>query len=606
MSSRWLAGVVVVTGAFAYLWSLATQGWIPHDEGLFGMTAERVARGDLPHVDFHDTYTGGLGALHAVAFALWGAKLSSLRWMLLLAATATVPAVYYLASRFLPTWTAVAVTWTCVIWGPACYFAGLPSWYNLFLAIVGTAALWKAYSDETGRDPDWRWLFVAGLCGGLSILIKIIGVYFVVAGALFIVCAGGGHREPGTDRLALALRLSLVVAAGTFVLVLLRNVRSTMEVVHFIVPPLLMVGVVGFVAWRDRVRSPPLRSLLLALVSFALGAAVPVGIFLVPYLQRGAVDDLVRGVLILPQKRLAAASYSLPDLSTLAFAVPFVVLAVIVLSGKRVGGRWVAGLATALLVMLLLGFLPPIYRATWYSLRPLVPIVAGLACWVVLRSTTNTPDARRAVGGCLLLTLVASFQSLVQYPYPFGVYFCYVAPLLVLAIAAVFSRAPASRLPFVALVFFALFGALWNNTGSPRATGVVHEKGHNTALLLPDRANLRISEIHAAAYTRIVGLVGHWAASDRYIYAGPDSPEVYFLAAKESPFASPYEFLDEEAGSVERILDRLEEKGVNMVVVRRNPEFSRLDPELVPRLLERYPMGEDVGPFVVLWKNQDH
>jgi hypothetical protein len=36
------------------------QGWIPHDEGTLGLSAERVLRGDLPHRDFDEVYTGGL------------------------------------------------------------------------------------------------------------------------------------------------------------------------------------------------------------------------------------------------------------------------------------------------------------------------------------------------------------------------------------------------------------------------------------------------------------------------------------------------------------------------------------------------------------------
>ena len=58
----------------------------------------------------------------------------------------------------------------------------MPSWYNLFLATFGVVALLRFVDTERRR-----WLFVAGLMGGLSVLIKVIGLYFVGAAMLFVV-----------------------------------------------------------------------------------------------------------------------------------------------------------------------------------------------------------------------------------------------------------------------------------------------------------------------------------------------------------------------------------------------------------------------------------
>jgi hypothetical protein len=46
------------------------RGWVPHDEGRLGQSAERILVGELPHRDFDDPYTGGLSYLRVRAGAL--------------------------------------------------------------------------------------------------------------------------------------------------------------------------------------------------------------------------------------------------------------------------------------------------------------------------------------------------------------------------------------------------------------------------------------------------------------------------------------------------------------------------------------------------------
>ena len=57
----------------------------------------------------------------------------------------------------------------------------MPSWYNLFFATFGAAALLRYLEVRTRR-----WLFVAGVCGGLSILMKVIGAYYIAGVLLFL------------------------------------------------------------------------------------------------------------------------------------------------------------------------------------------------------------------------------------------------------------------------------------------------------------------------------------------------------------------------------------------------------------------------------------
>jgi hypothetical protein len=74
MTTR-LAAAGLVGLSIAYLWLFVSRGWIPHDEGMIGQSAERVLIGEVPHVDYEEPYTGGLAWTHALAFRLAGIDL---------------------------------------------------------------------------------------------------------------------------------------------------------------------------------------------------------------------------------------------------------------------------------------------------------------------------------------------------------------------------------------------------------------------------------------------------------------------------------------------------------------------------------------------------
>src|SRR5262252_7230002 len=92
-----------------YMATHLKRGWVPHDEGTLGLSAERALAGQLPHRDFDD-YTGGLTFLHVLAFRVWGINSGAMRNLLLVFFLAWVPAVFYVASRFSAALSAGVVT----------------------------------------------------------------------------------------------------------------------------------------------------------------------------------------------------------------------------------------------------------------------------------------------------------------------------------------------------------------------------------------------------------------------------------------------------------------------------------------------------------------
>jgi hypothetical protein len=585
--------------AAAYLGRFAYRGWVPHDEGLLAHTAERVLRGELPHRDFADAYTGGLAYLHALAFRVLGVELASLRTVLLVATLAWIPAVWAIARRFVPPRVAVAAVALAVAWSVPSYFAALPSWYVLFLATYGAYALLRHLDRERAS-----WLLGAGLCGGLAFLVKTTGLLYVAAGVLFVVELA--HRRGTQARGGRALEIAGLVAVVPAVAAVLADRLGAAEMFHLLLPVAAVTAGIGWRAWRDRGMSS-LDPWWLAgrLGVFALGFVLPIVPFVVGYARSGALVALWRGVFLLPQRRIVAAAYPLPPVWTAIAVAPYaLVLALpgaLSVRARRVSFR--VGIA-AIALVLVAASRPTVYRTVWYSARALLPVVCVLAS-VRVAAGTLAPTRRAEL---VLLTALTAFMALVQYPYAHAIYFCYVAPFLVLTTFALVASQPGapSGIHFCAAAFYLAFAIACVNTGSVRTIGVAPGAPGSERTLALRRAGLAVPRPDAGVYRRLVRSIQRHAPPGAFIYAAPDCPEVYFLADRPNPTPTIYDFLDADFATearARRILATLGEKGVDVVVVDRRPEFSpRMSPALLRPLAERYPNAVRIGWFTVRWR----
>jgi hypothetical protein len=111
-TARWSTGLFLLVWLLSalYLGANLNRGWVDHDEGTLGQSAERVLNGELPHRDFDDPYTGGLAYIDAHIFRLFGINLLSLRLLLFGVFLAWVPAVYAIAREFLTPLPAAGLT----------------------------------------------------------------------------------------------------------------------------------------------------------------------------------------------------------------------------------------------------------------------------------------------------------------------------------------------------------------------------------------------------------------------------------------------------------------------------------------------------------------
>jgi hypothetical protein len=601
--------LAVLAISAAYVGWHLFRGWMPFDDGMLGQTAVRVIHGELPHRDFDDVYTGGLAFLNAAAFQLFGTALSSLRLPLFAMFVAWVPAVNYIASRLVRPAAAAAVTLLAVIWSLPNYTAAMPSWYNLFLATFGVAALLRHLED--GRR---RWLFAAGVAGGLSLLIKVIGLYYVAGVLLFLVFrahALARAAEPKDGRRGNAYALFVSGALLFFVaslLVVVRREAHAPELVQFVLPATLLALLLARNEWTEPAGPSAARFRQLAhlLAPFLIGVALPVALFLIPYARSGSVAALLHGVFVLPMKRFGFAVVNALPLWTMFACVP---LGVLVLASRlRSGttGRWVAAIVAASLsaILVLTVKTGPAHHAVWYSVQNLVPIfgvIGVVVLWRERAADLEYPLLRQQLAALLSVTALC---SLVQFPYFVPIYFCYVAPLVLLTAVVFFRylRTTTRAVPAMILGFYALFGIFEVNTATLYTMGAFYATYLPTRPLRLVRGGIEVPTVHADIYERVIPLL-RARARGGYTWASPDSPEIYFLSGLKNPTRTLYDFFDDTTDHTARTLRSLERHGVTAIVMNRRAAFSPpFNEDIVDSLEARYPYSMNVGNFHLRWR----
>jgi hypothetical protein len=594
MSTRRLVlGIVWVVSAI-YLFHGRNTIFFPLDEGLLAQSAERVLNGQLPHRDFVDVYTGVLSALDAAAFAIWGRNLMAIRNLLCLAAVLWVPVLYGIALRVASPWAAGLAVLAAVAWSVPYYPLGMPSWYVLFLASAGTLALLKFM--ETHRR---RWLLAAGIAAGAACTIKITGLYFIAAALLTLVYIeqdADRSDEPTHARRSVYAWLVVSAAAAyvTAVAVLVRS-QGADAFVAYVVPN---AAIAGLVIWRERADAHVGTARRMAALGqwtgwFLAGVVVPIALLLIPYVRAGAVGALLTGVFVTPMKRLSIwYAPPFPIVTTLA-AVPVAVALGMFRRSART--RWLLALAAAV-VLVASGAVQPYAEAAARTplavtsrlvrdaLHGLVPVVA-IAGAILL-------GTRRAAPAAAVPIFALATGWLVMFPMSQDVYFHYVTPLLALALLAVAQAGWGSA---VVGGFFLAYAV------AQHSIGIMAPASHMVRLDLP-RGGPLVTPQTNAMYVRLVSLIGAHAHG-RYIYATPDSPDVYFLSGYLNPTSTMYEAFDPPTDRARTIPPLLDASGVTVVVIARQRYVSGpVDPGLAAALDRQFPHADTAGWYVVRWR----
>ena len=598
---RTLVSLVVAVAAGALsIWTVLDRGWVPFDEGTIAQAAERVMHGQLPHRDFTDPYTGGLPYLHALAMRLFGVSLMAPRYALFIAFLLWLPAVWWLARRACGSGWAVVITILAAWWSLPVYPAAMPTWYLLFFATWIVVALERWYVTRTVR-----WLAVIGLLCGVAITVKQTGLYLLAGGLLGILFCEQEqtrHRWNGlpagrTDNVV----LFLLALLGALVVKLLSVGIGSGELLHLLLP---ICGVLALAALREgRLSDAGVRrrlALLQAAAVVAAGAAVPIAVFLLPYLRHGGLDELFRGAVGAGIVRIVALHLAMRPAGTLLIAVlpVYGVLVIEVLARER---RVLRVIAAVLGVALLWYSIRSVggYRRLWYFGTSLLPLAVGASVAAGYRAWR----ANRPIDPVLLaLTAVTVFHALNQFPYPAPNYYAYVAPLAILCAAA--AAAHYRMLPRLYTAILILGGF----SGVVLRLGSVHNVGgypawwdYDHRLAMP-RGGLRVTSYDSARYGRVVDLVS-MHRNGGALHAGPELPEVYFLTATTSPGPDSYSLFAAAVLDSTQLTGAFDVTASDVIVIKRQPMFGApLAQDVYQWLANRYPLEERIDTLEVRWR----
>jgi hypothetical protein len=572
--------------------------------------AERVLGGEVPHRDFDEPYTGLLTYVHALAFRIGGVHLPVLRIPLYLATLLWLAAFFRIALRFVGPAAASAITLLGLAWSVPNYPASMPSWYNLFFATFGLAALLR-WTETKSR----RWLVLAGLAGGISFLIKLSGLFYVAGASLYLLYATRAPTDAGNAR-GPRTRAPLVPAAITallalFVALLWRSVAPyywPRVIIHFVLPGALLALALAIREWGMPAEpaGERLGRLLRAALPFTLGVALPVAAFFVAFAAAGGLRELLVGVFVAPFRRLEFANMRAPAPYWALAAAPLAVL--LRPRPDSENQKW-ARFAALAAVPLVLGFFlawtdsfP--HRVVWQSVRSLVPILTTFVATTIVWPAFTASWKPGSHEGVIALAMVTAMASLIQFPFSSPTYFLYVAPLILLTLVALVQAVGRTPRPLAVVTgaFFAAFAVFLVTPGAIVGMGFRYETPHDTVRLELPRAGLRVNPDEAELYSILIPKVQEVARGGP-IWAGPDAPEVYFLGGFRNRSHAVFDFLSPANLDPARLLLSIRGGEVRAVVVNLTPSFSpELPNDLLAELRARFPMGMRIGRFELRWE----
>jgi hypothetical protein len=578
------AGAALILASLIYLFTFVDRAWVPFDEGLIAHSAEFVAAGGRPHVDYQEAYTGGLSYLYAALFGIFGPELLNIRYLAFVASAAALACVYGITRRFVGPVGAGAAVLVAVTWSYPNYFSGLPSWWLLLCSLAST---WTYLSYLERRHVSY--LVLAGLAAGSAVLVKQTGIYVVVAFAL-VVLRDWHADSTGWARPALRVaRIGLGITSIVFASAILGGRTAGTEGL-FLLLPLACITLAVACGAPATVESRPVPGHWpVALVA----GAVPMLVFLFPYLRDGQLIAFIDGAVVEPRQRLTLVSLSMPNgIAALASAAPLLAFVFVSLKDERRQLAWLWW-AIAVLLPCLAVIDARAYRTVWHSARTLAVVIPAALAWPLRQARTTTERL------ALLLALSQAWLAMNQVPFAAPIYFAYFAPLVVLTIiaAAVRFSVDLHRLrPW--MVLCVLFGGFVMNPGWIYGLGDRYLRVPlETPLNLP-RAHLRVNSADAATYQQLTAAVQP-RLGRRRLMAGPDAPEVYFLTGVMNPTGRMVDFLA-STRSDERDLSRW--LTADVIVVNHEPGSGPLTPEVIDHLRGQFVNGQRIGRFEVRWR----
>lgn len=530
--------------------------WWPPDDGVYAHTAERMLHGEILNKDVEEIHTGYIHFIDEAAFALFGIKLLSLRYPLMVAAFLQSLFVFFIIAKR-EVWLALIAAVSATAFGTIQYLNTQPSWYcALFVTLIAFIFIYF---------PEKRWtLIVVGLLTGLIFFFRQITGVFVAMGVVTYLLARRDEGVTGRDAWLARSVLGLMLA-GTVLYVL--SATKVSGLVLFGIWPIMLL-VQALVVSRTST-----KRVLNVVAKLAIGFVVASLPILIYHLAHGSMatfidDTMIRAINIQKLAYLKWATYM--NQQTLALR-------------NVVAHR---------------SFHEVINGIFWFFL-PLTGLVTG----ALTITSFKKHGTGREVGAAPILAvfygLVAIFQQI-------PIYLCYTLPVMMAGLfwlATKWNRRSRLVLTSVAILFSAI--AIYYHAAQPLTRllrGVI--AGERVGLVSAknlDRVGLWIEPDSLKIYSEVVDVIKANSQPNETIFVLPYNPELYFLADRKNPFRFWNTAVGVRPGKEEQhVFEVLRTTPPRLVIIAPNDRNNTNTSErIISEVRKNYALLKSVGPFEI-------
>jgi hypothetical protein len=481
-----IAAAVTAAVVLAILARFHDQFWYPPDEGNYAHVAERLLDGERLFRDVQDIHGGYIDFVNAGAMALFGRRLVSLRYPLVLVSLVQSLIVVWLLRRRGPALAAPGgIASVCT--GVLLFLCPSANWYALLL-IVGSMAV---LSGGGGWIRRAFWCGV--MCGGAFLFRQLTGVILAMGVVTWLSLAPADGAPPAGR--AASARLALVVILLGVIGYTVRSADAVSWIL-FGAAPL----VVTLAALREtRVPDGEWWRRIGGLAAGVLVAAAPLAAYLTHVgAWRAFLDDVFLSAAGLPRMEMfddrSYGYYLVVSVLGLGTLRPAVELA---------SAFWLTSVTAALVLA---------YRAGRALLRG------------------------RALAELGPLVVIGAFAGLLAVHYVSALYVGAGLPAVLVGSIALSGRGRRATWAWCGLLTVLCLGSLLGQAAQRRASnfmwGLVHERNVPVRL---ERAGLRVEPGSARFYEHLVALVQRESRPGEPIFALPSHAEIYFLADRPNP-----------------------------------------------------------------------
>lgn len=526
---RTLAPILIVMSVWVALFLVLDLGWLPNDDGSLAETAEMVRSGEVPHLDFDAPYTGLQSYLDAFALEAFGDNLLSLRYPLWILSGVWMLALFALAKRVLDPIESALAAVAIALMSIFTHLSPVPSWY---LLILGTLATWCSVKYLEGDSRVW--LVCAGFFVGLATLFKSTGLVFAMAIGLTLAVKAVRHGSKTERRFG----ASVIVGAITLSALLVSQAPSLGRYLLLVVP-LALIGAGEWAREPDpRLPSGGDASLTREAILVAAGMAVPLTLFGYAFWRAGALIPLWHAVLATPSLVIAdlARDVGNPAISVVAMGFALLVWRMSTWDRRR---RLIG--STVGLLMIMATYL--LFPRTALLIAFAAVAWSGLVLVTAYLFQTSTRRSRSVPLSVAAVAVSGLSFTLIQFPASNLFYVMVSAPLTVLSILML-GRLKSMGLGRMILGCLLAIGGMFSIAkveGRLFAWGPTGTVTRYVQLTMP-RGNIKVPEFWSY-YNELVTDISKLDSGNLTLLAGPDAPEIYFLAGIDNPTPILFDYL---------------------------------------------------------------